>query len=66
MQMCLHTYGERGKEHDTEVDCIDVHNLSKLQVTSCDKNIYFGICYSFVESLKTAKRVSTCFTLPVL
>lgn len=60
-------YGERGKEHDRKGDSTDVHNLSKLQVTSCGKkNIYFGICYSFVESLKTVKRVSTCFTLPGL
>lgn len=35
MQMYLHMYEERGLEHDREEDCIDVHNLSKLQVTSC-------------------------------
>lgn len=36
MQMYLHMYEERGLEHDREEDCIDVHNLSKLQVTSCE------------------------------
>lgn len=37
MQMYLHMYEKRGLEHDREGDCIDVHNLSKLQVTSCEK-----------------------------
>lgn len=36
MQMYLHMYEERGLERDREGDCIDVHNLSKLQVTSCE------------------------------
>lgn len=33
-------YGERGKEHDRKGDSTDVHNLSKLQVTSCEKKTF--------------------------
>lgn len=48
-------YMEKGKERNRQDDCINMHNLSKLQITYCEKNLFFGIYCSFVENFKTVK-----------